>query len=87
MQASGVTHDETVGRDFGRPERREMKPHQAAGSFASETVGTTAPPNIRRASSLLMSNSVAGRPLSIGLRQTIGAAAKYSQFCLFEGEQ
>src|SRR5262249_27197314 len=25
--------------------------------------------------------------LSIGLRHTIGAAAKYSQFCLFEGGQ
>jgi len=41
---------------------------------------------ILRASSLL-SNLAAGRLLSIGLRHTIGAAAKYSQFCLFEGGQ
>jgi hypothetical protein len=40
---------------------------------------------IRRASSLL-SSLAADRlaRLSIGLRHTIGAAAKYSQFCLFE---
>ena len=37
--------------------------------------------------SFLLSNLAAGRLLSIGLRHTMGAAPKYSQFCLFEGGQ
>jgi hypothetical protein len=34
----------------------------------------------------LLEGAETGDPLSIGLRHTIGAAPKYSQFCLFEGD-